>query len=94
MPVIETAVGFKNFRESLRDGQAILAFEESDGISCAGHTLEKCSLAGLLLALEAMRRTPTESRSNTTNYAEGAVILSFQGWSGCDRRQRRGVGDV
>lgn len=54
MPVIETAVGFKNFREPLRDGKAILAFEESDGISCAGHTLEKCSLAGFLLALESM----------------------------------------
>lgn len=54
MPVIETAVGFKNFREPLRDQQAVLAFEESDGISCTGHTLEKCSLAGFLLALEAM----------------------------------------
>lgn len=54
MEVIETAVGFKNFREPLGSGRAVLAFEESDGISCLGHTLEKCALAGLLLALEAM----------------------------------------
>lgn len=52
--VIETAVGFKNFREGLGSGRAIIGFEESDGISCVGHTLEKCSLAGLLLALESM----------------------------------------
>ncbi len=54
MEVFETAVGFKNFREALGSGKAVLAFEESDGISCMGHTLEKCALAGLLLALEAM----------------------------------------
>lgn len=54
MEVIETAVGFKNFREAISSGKAVLAFEESDGISCVGHTLEKCALAGLLLALESM----------------------------------------
>lgn len=54
MEVFETEVGFKNFRAPLGSGAAILAFEESDGISCTGHTLEKCALAGFLLALKAM----------------------------------------
>ena len=53
------AVGFKNFREPLSQGKVILAFEESDGITCTGHTLEKCSLAGFLLALESMKSTNT-----------------------------------
>ena len=55
--IFEMAVGFKNFREPLSQGKVILAFEESDGITCIGHTLEKCALAGFLLALEAMRST-------------------------------------
>ncbi len=50
--VIETPVGFKWFRPH-RD--AILCFEESDGISFKGHTLEKDAIAGLLLALDVMR---------------------------------------
>jgi len=53
-PVYETAVGFKHFREPMRTGKAIMAFEESDGISFAGHTLEKCALAGFLAALDVM----------------------------------------
>lgn len=52
--IVETEVGFKNFREALSTGKVVLAFEESDGITCTGHTLEKCALAGLLLALESM----------------------------------------
>lgn len=51
----ETKVGFKNFRPYLRHGSpepAIVAFEESDGISGLNHTLEKDALFGLLLALE------------------------------------------
>jgi phosphomannomutase len=50
--VYETKVGFKWFRP-YRD--AIVCFEESDGISVKGHTLEKDAIAGLLLALDVMR---------------------------------------
>ncbi len=55
VPVRETKVGFKNFRPfMLRDSKekAIVAFEESDGISGYNHTLEKDALFGFLLALE------------------------------------------
>ena len=53
-PVFETAVGFKHFRNPLSSGDVLVAFEESDGISFMGHTLEKCALAGFLAALEVM----------------------------------------
>ncbi len=53
--VYEMAVGFKNFRQPLSSGDVLVAFEESDGISFLGHTLEKCALAGFLMALESMR---------------------------------------
>ncbi len=55
IPVIETRVGFKNFRQYMTpafDQRAIVAFEESDGISAYNHTLEKDAIFGLLLALE------------------------------------------
>jgi len=52
--VEETAVGFKHFREPLKSGKVLMAFEESDGISVQGHTLEKCALIGFLLALDAI----------------------------------------
>lgn len=55
IPVRETQVGFKNFRPYMGQGaqeRAIVAFEESDGISGYNHTLEKDALFGLLLALE------------------------------------------
>ncbi len=55
IPVFETRVGFKNFRRYMaRNSQqrAIVAFEESDGISGYNHTLEKDAIFGLLLALE------------------------------------------
>jgi len=53
--VRETKVGFKNFRPyMLRNAleRAIVAFEESDGISGYNHTLEKDAIFGLILALE------------------------------------------
>ncbi|MDR0868710.1 MAG: phosphomannomutase [Planctomycetota bacterium] len=56
-PVYEFAVGFKNFRPVILGKKVLVAFEESDGITCAGHTLEKCALAGLLLALNAIATT-------------------------------------
>jgi len=55
IPVRETRVGFKNFRPYLlktSNERAIVAFEESDGISGYNHTLEKDALFGLLLAIE------------------------------------------
>lgn len=60
IPVRETQVGFKNFRPyMLPDARerAVVAFEESDGISGYRHTLEKDALFGLLLALEMMAET-------------------------------------
>lgn len=53
--VAETPVGFKNFRKYLKRGanpKALVAFEESDGISGLNNTLEKDAQFGLLLALE------------------------------------------
>ena len=48
-PVEITAVGFKNFRALLAGGRMLVAYEESDGMSIAGHTLDKDGiLAGLL----------------------------------------------
>jgi phosphomannomutase len=55
VPVKETKVGFKNFRPYMLktlSERAIVAFEESDGISAYNHTLEKDAILGLLLAIE------------------------------------------
>jgi len=60
MPVKETKVGFKNFRPymlSTSRERAIVAFEESDGISAYNHTLEKDAIYGALLAIEMMAVT-------------------------------------
>jgi phosphomannomutase len=60
VPIKETKVGFKNFRPYLLQDareKAIVAFEESDGISGYNHTLEKDALFGLLLAIEMIAAT-------------------------------------
>lgn len=60
VPVMETPVGFKNFRPWLSrkaNPKALIAFEESDGISGLNNTLEKDAQFGLLLALEIMATT-------------------------------------
>lgn len=60
IPVKETKVGFKNFRPYLlrsSEERAIVAFEESDGISGYNHTLEKDALFGLLLSIEMLAVT-------------------------------------
>jgi len=64
VPVKETKVGFKNFRpymlktsSAMGGERAIVAFEESDGISAYNHVLEKDALFGLLLAVEMMAVT-------------------------------------
>lgn len=48
--VYEPRVGFKEFKPVM--GQALVYFEESDGISVIGHTPEKDAYIGLLLALD------------------------------------------
>lgn len=58
--VKETKVGFKNFRPyMLRTARqrAVVAFEESDGITGYNHTLEKDAIFGVLLAIEMMAVT-------------------------------------
>lgn len=60
IPVRETKVGFKNFRPFLLPNareKAIVAFEESDGITAGNHTLEKDALFGFLLAIEMVATT-------------------------------------
>jgi len=67
--VIETKVGFKHFRPYLLPAtkeKAIVAFEESDGISVQNHTLEKDAIFGVLLALEMIATL----RKNLSNYLE------------------------
>ena len=46
-----TPVGFKNFRTFLLEKNAMVAYEESDGITIAGHTLDKDGVLAGLLAL-------------------------------------------
>ncbi len=68
--IYETAVGFKNFRPNLLPGTstpAVVAFEESDGISGYGNTLEKDAHIGFLLALEITGRT----KKSLTQYLKG-----------------------
>jgi phosphomannomutase len=65
--VFECPVGFKNFRSPLSQGDAMMAYEESDGISFIGHTLEKCALAGFLSALDVMA---TSGRNLSEIYQE------------------------
>lgn len=72
IPVLETRVGFKNFRPFLsKDSKhrAIVAFEESDGISGYNHTLEKDAIFGLLLALEIM----AVKRKNLGDYLQNLM---------------------
>ncbi len=67
--VIETKVGFKNFRPYLlpqSTKKAIVAFEESDGISAYGNTLEKDAIFGVLLALEML----ATFKKNLSDYLE------------------------
>ncbi|MFU8819263.1 MAG: phosphoglucomutase [Desulfurivibrio sp.] len=54
--VFEPPVGFKEFKPVI--GQALVIFEESDGISLIGHTPEKDAYIGLLLALDLLLHRP------------------------------------
>lgn len=72
IPVRETRVGFKNFRPYLlksSEERAIVAFEESDGITGYNHTLEKDALFGLLLAMEMVAVTG----KNLSEYLKGIM---------------------
>ena len=53
--VSELSVGFKNFKPVI--GEAVVFFEESDGISILGHTPEKDAYIGLILALDMVLTT-------------------------------------
>jgi len=78
-PVVETQVGFKNFRDAFREGRVVMGFEESDGISFKGHTLEKCALAGFLAALTAL------SDHNTNLSAQYRALQKKYGYYYPDR---------
>lgn len=60
--IFEPKVGFKEFKPVL--GNALVFFEESDGISIIGHTPEKDAYIGLLLALDMVLTT----KKNLTEY--------------------------
>jgi phosphomannomutase len=49
--VVLTPTGFKNFRPHLKDGRALVAYEESDGMTIRGHTVDKDGVLAGLLAL-------------------------------------------
>jgi phosphomannomutase len=49
--VVLTPTGFKNFRAHLKGGRALLAYEESNGLTIRGHTLDKDGVLAGLLAL-------------------------------------------
>lgn len=51
----EPRVGFKNFKPVI--GQALVLFEESDGMSILGHTPEKDAYIGLILAIDMVLTT-------------------------------------
>ncbi|MBS1232676.1 MAG: pgm [Nitrospirae bacterium] len=72
IPLKETPVGFKNFRPYMlrsSEERAIVAFEESDGISAYNHTLEKDAIFGFLLAVEMMAVT----RKNLSEYLKDVM---------------------
>ena len=62
--VFEPKVGFKEFKPVI--DQALVFFEESDGISVAGHTPEKDAFIGLILAIDMV----VTLRKNLGDYLE------------------------
>lgn len=65
--VVVTPTGFKNFRSVLLTGKALLAYEESDGLTIQGHTLDK---DGIMAGLLAMRMVLHYDRSLGEQLAE------------------------
>ncbi|MFQ5330472.1 MAG: phosphomannomutase [Thermodesulfobacteriota bacterium] len=85
IPLKETSVGFKNFRPFMApesQEKAIVAFEESDGISGYNHTLEKDALFGLLLAIEMVA---------TTGKSLGEYLKELMDEYGCYYPDRSGI---
>ena len=60
---IETKVGFKYLGQALWEGRALLAGEESAGLSLKGHVPEKDGILACLLALEAVCRNAVPLKS-------------------------------
>lgn len=81
-PMWETAVGFKNFRPHLLPSSqepALVCFEESDGISGWGNTLEKDAHFGYLLAIEIMMTTGKTLKNYLDNlYREFGVFFPLR----------------
>ena len=84
--VFESRVGFKEFKPVI--DEALVCFEESDGISVIGHTPEKDAYIGLLLGLDmimASGRNLTEILHELQEHfgyfypARDAVVVSQQG---------------
>lgn len=84
--VYEPRVGFKEFKPVIN--QALVCFEESDGISIIGHTPEKDAYIGLLLALDMVLTTGKNLgeylHEIETTYgfyypAGGSIVVTLQG---------------
>ncbi|WP_456384847.1 phosphoglucomutase [Desulfolithobacter sp.] len=100
--VFEPRVGFKEFKPVI--GQALVFFEESDGISIIGHTPEKDAFIGLLLALDMVQTRKQslgaylreiETRFGSYFPARDGVKVSLQGdelTRALDQLKKYGVG--
>ena len=75
--VVITPTGFKNFRAALRSGTALLAYEESDGLTIQGHTLDK---DGIMAGLLAMRIVLHYDRPLSEQLAEVERVTGRYHW--------------
>lgn len=75
--VVLTPTGFKNFRPHLLDGQGLMAYEESDGMTIKGHTLDK---DGILAGLMAVRMVLHYGKPLHTLLAEVEAELGAYHW--------------
>jgi phosphomannomutase len=75
--VTVTKTGFKNFRPLLRQGRTLVAYEESDGMTIQGHTLDK---DGLLAGLLAVRIVLHYGRALSDLLAEMEAELGVYYW--------------
>jgi len=75
--VVVTPTGFKNFRTVLATGKALLAYEESDGLTIQGHTLDK---DGIMAGLLAMRIVLHYDRSLSEQLAQIEGELGRYHW--------------
>ena len=75
--MVRTPVGFKHFRPWLSSGQALLAYEESDGLTIFNHTLDK---DGILVGLLALRMVLHYQKPLHTLLAELAAAMGPYHW--------------